>query len=281
MCQHAARPRRYIDHADQLPTLPEIAQQLITSFGRDDVALHELVALIRQDAALSARLLRLANSALYCRPFGDRVTRLQDAAALIGLGPLRALALGACLAQAFPRRPGFDRLRFWRQNLATAAYARWLAGTLSLDADLAEVGGLVLRSGELLMLLADPGMTALVESLAGAPDSVFALQRQHFGCTHAELSAELASRWHFPSDIVDALYTAADPLAAQPFSAPGALLRVASVLADAAADGLAPLPALLACQPDLVRVLGLDLHALAPRLPDHGQVTALAGDLVC
>lgn len=278
MCQHTAALHRFFDTGTDLPTLPEIAQRLMATFGRDDVSLRELVALIAQDPALSARLLRLANSARY-RP-RDRITRLQDAAAMIGLGPLRSLAMGACLAQAFPDRPGFDRLRFWRQNLATAAYARWLAGTLGLDADMAEVAGLVLRSGELLMLITDPGITALVESLAGTPDSIFELQRMHFGCTHAELSAELAVRWHFPAGIVDTLYTAADPLSAQPFSAEGAVLRAASLMADAADDGFEPLLALQEFQPALVQGLGLDLAALGPQLPDFSLITAAAGEML-
>ena len=145
---------------------------------------------------------------------------------------------------------------------------------------MAEVAGLVLRSGELLMLLAEPGVTALVESLCGEPDSVFALERLHFGCTHAELSAELAVRWHFPTAIVDALYTAAEPLAAQPFSAEGAVLRAASVLADAADDGLDALAELGRVQPALVQGLGLDLAALAPRLPDFQRLTAPVGELL-
>lgn len=278
MCHQPPAVQRYFQSTIDLPTLPEIAQRLMATFRRDDVSLRELVALITQDTALSARLLRLANSAHY-RP-RDRVTRLQDAAALIGLGPLRGLAMGACLAQAFPPMPGFDRLRFWRQNLATAGYARWLASQLGLDADMAEVAGLVLRSGELLMLLAEPGLTTLVESLVGEPDSIFELQQLHFGCTHAELSAELAVRWRFPTPIVDALYTAADPLAARPFSAEGAVLRAASVLADAADDGLDPLAELARVRPLLVQGLGLDLAALAPHLPDFSLLTAPAAELL-
>lgn len=132
---------RFFDHAIDLPTLPEVAQRLIASFGRDEVSLHELAALIGQDPALTARLLKLANSVRY-RP-RERITRLPDAAAMIGLGPLRSLAMGACLARVFPLLPGFDRLRFWRQNLATAAYSRWLASTVGLDTDTAAAGELL------------------------------------------------------------------------------------------------------------------------------------------
>lgn len=278
MCQHLPFVNRFFDHNTDLPTLPEVAQRLLTTFGRDDVSLRELAALIGQDPALTARLLRLANSVRY-RP-RERITGLQDAAALIGLGPLRSLAMGACLARAFPALPGFDRLRFWRQNLATAAYSRWLASTLGLDTDIAEVAGLVLRSGELLMLMAEPGTASLVESLAGVPDSIFELQRLHFGCTHAELSAELAVRWHFPAAIIDTLYTAGDPLSALPFSAEGAVLRAASVMADAADDGLEPLLALQEFQPALVLALDLDLDALGARLPDFAMVASSAGEML-
>ena len=278
MCQNLQFVNRFFDHATDLPTLPEVAQRLIASFGRDEVSLHELAALIGQDPALTARLLKLANSVRY-RP-RERITRLPDAAAMIGLGPLRSLAMGACLARVFPLLPGFDRLRFWRQNLATAAYSRWLASTVGLDTDTAEVAGLVLRSGELLMMMAAPGTAVLVESLAGAPDSFFALQRLHFGCSHAELSAELALRWRFPTTIVDTLYTAADPLTAQAFSAAGAVLRAASVMADAANDGLEPLLALQEFQPALVLALGLDLDALGARLPDFALMAAAAGELL-
>jgi HD-like signal output (HDOD) protein len=278
MCQRPTAVQHFFDGSTELPTLPEVAQRLIATFGREDVSLQELASLIAQDPALAARLLRLANSVRY-RP-RERITRLQDAATLIGLGPLRSMAMGACLAQAFPALPGFDRLRFWRQNLATAAYARWLASTLGLDTDTAEVAGLVLRSGELLMMMVEPGLAVLVESLAGAPDSIFELQRLHFGCTHAELSAELAVRWRFPAAIIDTLYTAADPVAAQPFSAEGGVLRAASVLADAADDGLDPLLALQECQPALVLALGLDLDALGARLPDFEMVASSAGEML-
>ena len=278
MRQNQSFVNRFFAHTTDLPTLPEVAQRLMATFGQDDVSLRDLAALIAQDPALTARLLRLANSVRY-RP-RERITGLQDAAALIGLGPLRSLAMAACLARAFPALPGFDRLRFWRQNLATAAYARWLASTLALDTDIAEVSGLVLRSGELLMLMAEPGTASLVESLVGEPDSIFALQRLHFGCTHADLSAELAVRWRFPPAIIDTLYTADDPLAARPFSAEGAVLRAASVMADAADDGIDPLLALLEFQPALVRALGLDLDALGARLPDFALVVSSADQML-
>ena len=278
MCLPPSATQRFFKDAATLPAMPEVAQRLLGTFQREDVGLEELASLIGRDPGLSARLLRLANSARYSPR--ERVLRLRDASAVIGLVALRGLAMGACLADVFPHPMGFDRVRFWCQNLATAGLARWLAHALGEEADTAEMAGLMLRSGELLMLKAEPGLLVLVEELAGPPDSVFEVERLNFGTSHAEVSAELAVRWRFPADMVDALYTAGDPLAAQPFSRMGALVRCASVLADAGCDGLDPLATLAACQPVLVQRLGLDLAALAPSLPAWHSLTEAVGELL-
>ena len=278
MCQTLPDLQRFFHKANALPAMPEVARRLLASFRDDSVTLGALTQLIERDVGLAARLLRLANSARFCPP--QRVLRLQEAAALIGLDALRGLALGACLANAFPHPPGFDRLRLWCQNLATAGIARQLARHLRLDVDTAEVAGLMLRSGELLMLQAEPGLVTLVEELAGPPDSVFEVERLNFGCTHAEVSAELAVRWRFPADIVDALYTASDPLAAEPFSPMGGVVRLASVLADAGSDGLEPVEQAHLHQPQLVARLGLDADTLHQLLPSWQLLTATVSDLL-
>jgi len=272
-----SRIDRFFTHANQLPALPEVAHRLLDCFRREDVSLVELSELIARDSSLAARVLRLANSARYGAR--RRVAHLPDAAALIGLDGLRGLALAACLVDVFPRPRGFDRQRFWRQNLATAGNARGLALALDHDAALAEVAGLLLRSGQVLMLMAEPGLVALIESLAGPPDSVFTLEREHFGCTHAEVSAELAARWHLPLELVDALYTAGNPLAAEPFSALGGLLRLASLLADAGEDGLDRVQAAGTAHAGLMARLQLTPEVLQARLQPHELLVAPADEI--
>ncbi len=267
---------RFFAQSHSLPALPEVAHRLMETFGREDVSLVELAELIAQDPALAARVLKLANSARYASR--GRVAHLPDAAALIGLDALRGLALTVCLANTFPRPPGFDRQRFWCQNLATAGHARTLARLLGEDAGLAEIAGLILRSGQLLMLMTSPGQVSLVESMAGAPDSIFELERTHFGCSHAEVSAELAARWHMPLALVDSLYTAANPIAAEPFSRSGALLRLASVLADAGHDGVDRIDALRIAQGPLLARLKLTPEALQAQLQPHDKLVASAAE---
>jgi HD-like signal output (HDOD) protein len=269
---------RFFQPGVELPVMPELAARLLKSFANDELTLGELADIIGQDVALATRLIRMANSAQL--GLRSQVSGLRDASAMVGMNRLRGMALAACLAGAFPNPPGFDRHRFWGQNLATSGHARTLATLLGLHADTLATAGLVLRAGTLLMLIAEPGQTGLVEALAAAPDTVFELERQHFGCCHTDLSAELAVRWRFPTAMVDALQTAGDPLASQPLSRSGAALRLASVLADAGTEGLDPVDAMVDCQAPLVERLRLDLGQLRSRLQPHEVLTAAAVELV-
>ena len=115
----------YVQQASAMPAMPEVAAKLLNSFDRDDLSLGELTQLIVRDQALSAKVLRLANSARYSP--SREVASLGDAAACLGLRTLRDLTLSASMTGAFPKLPGFDRLAFWKANLSTGVYAQTLA----------------------------------------------------------------------------------------------------------------------------------------------------------
>ena len=269
---------KYFANPAALPSMPEVAHRLLKSFDDEGMGMQELSSLISQDQGLSVKLLRLANSARYSPR--HVIGTIQDAATMIGMGSLRDLALAACVAGAFPAVGGFDRLRFWRACLATAGHARTLAAACDLDPDMAYLAGLVLRTGELLMLMQDPDAIALAESRAHLPDSLLDHERQLLQCTHVEVTAELARRWHFPDEMVAALRAAEDPLAVKPFSRLGAVLRLASVMADAGLMGLPPLTTLLETQGELVEHLHLDLDWLGAHLAPFDALTSGVDQLV-
>src|SRR5437879_6030169 len=67
---------------DQLPSAPEVAQKMLVMVSRDDVSAHDLSTLIGCDQALTARLLRLANSAFFA--IRSKVTTIPQAVTLLG-----------------------------------------------------------------------------------------------------------------------------------------------------------------------------------------------------
>lgn len=270
--------RKYFANPAALPTMPEVAHELLTSFRDENLSLVDLARLIGRDQSLSVKLLRMANSARYSPR--HTINTLQDAAASVGMTAMRDLALAACVSGAFPVAQGFDRLRFWRQCLATSGYARVMAQACQVDPDTANLAGLVMRTGELLMLMADPEGVAQAESLAHLPDSLLDHEVALLHCHHLDVTAELARRWHFPDELVTAIAGAADPMAQKPFCRLAAVLRMASVMSDAGDRNLPAITTLLETQGELVAHVRLDLDWLASHLQPYADLTAGVDQMV-
>ncbi|OYT89267.1 MAG: hypothetical protein CFE46_02260 [Burkholderiales bacterium PBB6] len=268
----------YVRRARSLPAMPEVAARLLTSFDRDDLSLHEVASLIGRDQALSAQVLRMANSARYAHH--AKVSSLNDAAQRLGLRALRDLTLTACVARAFPEVPGFDRMHFWRGTLAVAAYAQAMAPALKVQADTAYLGGLMLRTGQLLMMLEDAGACADVALHAMELDSRIGFEAVVLGCTHPEVTSELARHWGFPRGLVTAFGAAADPMVVRPFNELGAALRLASVVDECREAGDDVAQALRMTHPGVLAHMNLDVEALTAGLPDHQLACAGAETLM-
>ena len=269
-----AAERFFVKH-HALPIMPEVAARLLKSFDEDGVGLGHIAALIEKDGALSAKVLRLANTAHYSP--SHQIASVIDAAHALGLETLRNLAMAACLSGAFPQVPGLDRATFWRHSVATANYARILTRMLGADAataDTAYLAGLMLRTGQLLMAVDAPQLVADVETHAAEPGSRFSLEEHRFGCTHADVTASLAAHWHFPAAMVEAFKDANAPLEIRPFSLIAAVLHLAEVLADASEHHDEPVQALKVAVPELIDHLHLDLDLLAAKIAATGDPAA-------
>lgn len=268
----------FLAQASAMPAMPEVATALLRSFDRDDLSLGELAGLIVRDQVLAAKVLRLANSARYSP--NRAVATVGEAAACLGLRTLRDLTLSAAMAGAFPQVPGFDRLAFWRLNLATGCYAQVLAKALDADAEVAYLGGLMLRTGQLLMTMVNPEAMAEVARHTAQIDSQIGFEQAFLGRCHPEITAELARHWQFPATLVAAFGAAAAPLAVRPFCRLGATLRLASVVAEARQLGVPAAQALQDSQAELVEHVQLDLDWLATHLPDHALAAAGADQML-
>ena len=247
----------------KLPSMSEVAHALIQTLNDDDASVPQVRDLIAKDPALSAKLLRLANSAQFGLPRG--VGTLDDAITMVGMSKVRTLALGACLSESFPNLPDLDRKEFWRSSMACAGYAQWLANRLGIDGQLAWLTGMMLRLGELLIAQADPATLREIEKLPHLPGVRWQREQRLIGFTEGQITAELARRWNFPMQMVQALQRSADPITEQAFSRLGAVVHLAGLLAeteDAGPDTVDSLPA------DVISALTLDADWLRTRFPD-------------
>jgi HD-like signal output (HDOD) protein len=234
-----------------LPVMPEVGLALINTLDDDDTPVSRINALISHDPTLTAKLLALANSAAFGLP--RKVATLDAALNLVGLSKVRALALSACLHNAFSMPLGIDGANFWRYAVRCAGYAQWLAEGVHEDRQRAWLTGLMLRLGELIIGNAHPEAVPQFEAQPCKPGERWARERQVAGFDEGEVTAELARRWNFPNSIVHALLLTSDPLAGKPLVPLAGILHLAGRLADvpgadAEAIDTLPVPVMAALQ---------------------------------
>lgn len=269
-----------------LPVVPKVVQQLIQSFQRDDISIDEIAAQLAADPVLSAKTLRLANSAYF--HVSRRIGSVDDALRMLGFVMVRNLVVGSGVAGAFKAVPGFDLPQFWRYSLHTACTARWLAQQRQLNTDLAFTVALVHGVGHLVMHAVEPAaMKALnqqVHPLAGARAQA---EQKALGYHNGEVSAELAQRWQFPSEVVEALRRCPAPAQSQPLNQQAALVHLgawrarieALKLDDQQAEADCPVEVVNAMRMNLawsapMHTLVLDANSAATPLPDLAELSA-------
>ncbi len=231
-----------------LPVMPEIGLALIHTLDNPKTSLPRIHELIAQDPTLTAKLLALANSAAF--GLSGKVANLNHALQLVGISKMRTLALSACLHNAFSMPEGIDSTDFWRYSMDCAGYAQWLGQGLSdthgVDSQNAWLVGLMLRLGELIIAqaISGPGSADRAVALRAQVSAGYANARLT-GFDEAEVTAELARRWQFPSAIVHGLLLASNPLTESPIAPLAGIAHLASLLADqpdADADTIETLP---------------------------------------
>jgi HD-like signal output (HDOD) protein len=255
----------------KLPVMPEVAQALIRTLNDGEADVPTIRDIVAKDPALTATLLRMANSAIF--GLSRTVDTLDAAVSVVGMSQIRARALSICMSQVFKFPHSMSRLEFWRNSMACAGYSKWLAAHAHIDEQSAWLTGMMLRLGELP--IADKKISALeeIERLPRQPGERWSRERQEVGFDEGEITAEIARRWDFPDAVALALEGAAQPLVANSFSRLAAVVHLGAWLADLPPGTEAPLTH---CPHAVILALGLDIEALAADLPTHDSLSDIS-----
>ena len=221
-----------LQNPNALPTAPKVVEELISSFEDADVSVEEIARKLSLDPVLSAKLLRLANSAYY--HVSRRIGNVEDAIRMLGFVTVRTLVISSGLVGGFKTVPGLDLKRFWRYSLHTAVAAKWLAKQLCVNTDLAFTIGMMHAIGQLVMHAGVPAETQELDLRIDAYGAGrLEAERAAFGYTFAEVGAELAVRWKFPDIFPDTMRAFPDPLGHTPHSRMAGVMHLATWRAQA------------------------------------------------
>lgn len=195
-----------VHSVQDLPSLPAVVMELLSSIEQADVDISVLAKKVSYDQALTAKTLRLANSASFALQV--KVTTIQQAITFLGFQTTRNLITAAAVTGCFPsgRCPGFNDKAFWRHSIAVAACARALARRMRFNQDYAFTAGLLHDIGRLVLVTASPQAYAEVVELRARNDSDWQdAERAVLGVDHVEAGVALAEHWNFSDTMRQAI----------------------------------------------------------------------------
>jgi putative nucleotidyltransferase with HDIG domain len=222
----------------EIPSIPLVLIRIIQSLDADKGSAKELEALILHDPALSARILRLANSAFYS--FRAQVKTISHAITLLGMNLVTSLAIGINIFDTFTRGARSEAAlinRLWTHSCGVAVLVKEICarrGIRGKEGEFAFLCGLLHDLGKVVLFKTYPNhygpIFATVKS--EADPGISSYEGENYGIDHAAVGEMLAKQWGFPPELAAIIGRHHDPGALET-----PMVR-AVMLADLLAKGL-------------------------------------------
>jgi HD-like signal output (HDOD) protein len=266
-------PNRLVAESAPLATLPMVFAKVKQIVDDPSTTARDLTPVIALDPAMTARVLKLVNSAFW--GIRGRVESVSRAVALLGMLQVHDLVLASSVATIFQRvNPQLmDVGRFWRGSVLRALAAAALAKRGGLvDIGRVFTEGLLSDIGHMVLYHRLPEAAAKARTDAGTQFwRLASLESAQIGCNYAEVGGALVEAWGLPVCFADAIRHQLAPIGANDYALEASLLHIAGFLAEAT---LAETPA-ESCVPLIDthawETAGLDAACVAPVV---GEMTA-------
>lgn len=222
-----------VNGSTKIPALPDVYVRVQEQLRAPDPSLAAIGELVRNDPAISVKVLQTVNSAMF--GLRNEVGDVAQATALLGLNTITSLVLAVGV---FHQAQGLDR-RFveelWQESLRVSGIARALAEQEGLgrkDVEESQLAGLLHDIGDLILFQNWREDYLAVDTANRAED-----ERERFGATHADLGGYLCALWDLPGPVIRAVTNHHSPSNVPATSVgPTTTVHVARAIVDAGAN---------------------------------------------
>jgi putative nucleotidyltransferase with HDIG domain len=221
--------RHRIENIGSLPTVPDTLRKLSRIMEKPNVSLTEVASFVQSDPALTFRILKMVNSAVY--GFPGRIASVSHAIMLLGLNVVKGLLLGVSVFELMQKAMS----GLYEHSMGCATAARTIAQKKGLrEPEEAYVAGLIHDIGKVVMALeftkAYEGALALAETEHIA---IMQAEKKFFADNHAALGGVLSEKWRFPKKLTEAILYHHQPRLAVLFPLETAIVHLADILTKA------------------------------------------------
>ncbi len=228
-------PQALLENVKDLGTLPDVYNRLTQVISKPTSSAAEIGEVVVEDPGLTARLLRLVNSAFYSFP--RKIDTISRAVVIVGTSELRHLALATTVISMFNKVPKdlVDMQSFWRHSLSCGLFARELAmRRRETNTERYFVAGLLHDVGKLIFYMerGESSRSAL-ERCKEKKETQFRSESKVFGFSHTQMGSALLKQWNLPVRLQQAVACHHNPLLAVEYPVEAATIHVADVIANA------------------------------------------------
>lgn len=200
--------RTEIQRINEVVSFPPVVAEILQAMSDADVTMAKVTSIIESDPALTAKILRVANSPFY----GLRrdVTNIAQALRMLGLDEIGHLLLTCQMKSRLMSLDSIQRIhleRLWKHSVAVAAIARLLSAQYRIPTDGKEyTAGLLHDMGKLVLIQYFPEQYRAVEELIGRESiSDIDAEQRIASISHTEVGRQIGEKWRLPKEYLDVM----------------------------------------------------------------------------
>lgn len=194
---------------EDIPTFSRSVVRILELTADINSSTKDLVEQITNDPILTAKVLKLVNSAYF--GLSREVSSIQQSIVYVGINTIKNLALTVAAIGSLPDKnsAGLNMSHYWLHSLVTASVAKLVAQNRKVpQKDISNyfISGLLHDIGQIIFSHAQPeAYKQILEEAKLGEKSLFELEEEVFGINHARIGAMLARKWQLPGDMVIAI----------------------------------------------------------------------------
>ncbi len=189
-----------VNQARDLPPIPTVAQKVLDLLQSERTTAGDIEQVIMSEPALSARVLKIANSAIFGRRTGART--VSEAVTYLGFKTVKSIVLAAAM-KTFYMQPRLADHLLWVHSMGVALAAAELSrlSKVGLPDELL-TAGLLHDVGKLVFKNYDPErFDAVMQSVYNEQADAVAMEIETFGVAHPQVADQVLAKWGFPDQL--------------------------------------------------------------------------------
>jgi putative nucleotidyltransferase with HDIG domain len=202
------RLNHIVSKVNDMPVLPSRINKIIAITEDPDSTIEDLEKEILLDQSLTSKILKLANSAYYGYP--RKINTVSQATILLGFQTVKSMALASTMSKFMAQElKGYalEENDLWTQSQTCAIISRHIAKDIQFPSpETAYIAGLLRDIGKtILSYYVEQEYNAIVNKVEYGHISFLEAEKEILGFNHAQVGKEIAAKWNFPDELVEAI----------------------------------------------------------------------------